>query len=55
MIFKVISKFLIAFAVVAISLQLLLDPWMAERFQRAVRENTRIYTKFLDWDLQDRA
>lgn len=51
MIFKLVSSTLLLFGVFAISLQLLLDPWMAERFERAVRENCRINNILLDYEV----
>lgn len=54
MIFKLLSSTLLMCGVLAISLQLLVDPWMHERFERVVRENCRINTKLLDMDVPDR-
>jgi hypothetical protein len=54
MFFKLASQTFLTIAIIAISLQLLLDPWMAERFQRAMRENCRINNYLLEIDFHDR-
>ena len=54
MIFKLASSTLLMIGVFAISLQLLFDPWMQERFERVIRENCRLNTKLLDLDVPDR-
>jgi hypothetical protein len=54
-IFTFISEILVLTGMLVLGFQLLYDPWMHERFYRAIRENCRIENRFLDWTVDEMA